>query len=79
MTTIHFAFCGLHAAPLPHMCCACGKAHATGVISYTGKVHEPHCEECCKAWEAQLRFCTSDGYIAGLEFFRKWQAVRRTE
>ena len=56
-------------------CCACRKTTSSGVISY-GKVHEPHCEECCKAWESQMRFCASERYSVTLDYFRAWQAQR---
>lgn len=76
MTTIHFAFRGVHTAPLPHTCCACGKAPVTGVISYAGKVHEPHCEACCKEWETILAYADR---VLTLEHFRGWQALTRTQ
>ena len=79
MTTFSFVFLSTppRPNPLPHACCACGKAPATGIISYAGKVHEPHCEGCCIGWERYLKGASMLGMVFGLEDFREWQANRR--
>ena len=78
MRTIHLNFRGVHTTPPPSVCCACGAPNPTGVISYGGKVHEPHCDECCKAWELILALHGHGMLVCAItmDLFREWQAQR---
>jgi hypothetical protein len=63
---------------LPARCCACGWPQCTGIISFGNKMHEPHCDACCKDWE-RLMLNTRSSVLnnLGLQYFRRWQAERK--
>lgn len=72
---VHVAFTGIHTPLVSHVCCACRKGIPTGVISYGSRVHEPHCDACCKDWEAAMRLHEFSIRLS-LADFRAWQAER---
>lgn len=63
--------------PSTPYCLGCGKAPPTGVISFAGHIHEPHCEACCKEWTVMM---ISSRVVlrqdVNLADFRAWQAQR---
>jgi hypothetical protein len=62
---------------LPDRCCVCGWPQCTGIISFGNKMHEPHCDACCKDWEKMLVAYTATGVRPGLNHFRLWQFQRK--
>lgn len=54
-------------------CTACRKQIASGMISYLNRIHEPHCDGCCKDWEAHMQRAV---FPLTMDYFRAWQAQR---
>lgn len=75
---VHVASTGFHTSPVSHVCCACRRGIPAGVISYGSRVHEPHCEVCCKDWEKILlgAAMAPPRVTLCMEDFRAWQAQR---
>lgn len=62
-------------------CTACNWPRSSGYISFGGKMHEPHCDACCRAWEDELRITAMLRQRlplgpVNLEHFRAWQRER---
>jgi hypothetical protein len=61
----------------PLRCCACGWPQCTGIISFGNKMHEPHCDACCKDWQNILKLLADHGsFPLTLKHFRFWQSRR---